>query len=300
MWSLYPPPESKGSEDGKSEAVTTGAQGELKRALGRLLRCKEFHLRFANRYQIWATTSTSPVWASVLTGKLSARFKTHRNVNCSQGEELSCPNPARWSALERPCPSLSLMREWACHWRWIAPILTPLREKSGGSRHIKRVRKQLRDTLIRRVAGPVEQILSNLIHQGTASWGATLEATQGGCQPCGLGACDKCSQRHDGLAWSGPNRRWNRKYGQEPDGPAFERNPMLNPQNTLLGVCSETKSTNVVEWQLTHSWNGPEWANRPGSWAHKCPGASKGQSSIHAFCEHPLRQGQAKGKNLYW
>ncbi len=33
------------------------------------------------------------------------------------------------------------------------------------SRHIKRVRKQLHDTLIRRVAGPVKQILNSLIHQ---------------------------------------------------------------------------------------------------------------------------------------
>ncbi len=50
-------------------------------------------------------------------------------------------------------------------WRWwIAPILTPLWRKMG-SCHIKRVRKQLRDTLIRRVAGPLERILNSLIYQ---------------------------------------------------------------------------------------------------------------------------------------
>ncbi len=46
-------------------------------------------------------------------------------------------------------------------WRqWITPILTPLQ-----SRHIKRGRQQLRDTLIRRVAGTVGCNLSSFIHQ---------------------------------------------------------------------------------------------------------------------------------------
>ncbi len=50
-------------------------------------------------------------------------------------------------------------------WRWwVAPILTPLRRKVGPC-HIKRVRTQLCDTMIRRVAGPVERILNSLIHQ---------------------------------------------------------------------------------------------------------------------------------------
>ncbi len=49
-------------------------------------------------------------------------------------------------------------------WRWIAPILTPLWRKTG-SRHIKRCRQQLRDTLIRRVAGTVWCNLSSFIHQ---------------------------------------------------------------------------------------------------------------------------------------
>ncbi len=48
--------------------------------------------------------------------------------------------------------------------RWIAPILTPLRRKTG-SRHIKRGRQQLRDTLIRRVAGTVGCNLSSFTHQ---------------------------------------------------------------------------------------------------------------------------------------
>ncbi len=54
------------------------------------------------------------------------------------------------------------------------------------------------------------------------------------------------------LAWSGPNI-W--KSEQEPDGPAFEHNPSELPktqfvekgENTLLGVYSEAKSTNVAE-----------------------------------------------------
>ncbi len=48
--------------------------------------------------------------------------------------------------------------------RWIAPILTPLWRKTG-SRHINRCRQQLRDTLIRRVAGTVGFNLSSFIHQ---------------------------------------------------------------------------------------------------------------------------------------
>ncbi len=48
--------------------------------------------------------------------------------------------------------------------RWIAPILTPLWRKTG-SRHINRCRQQLRDTLIRRVAGTVGCNLSSFIHQ---------------------------------------------------------------------------------------------------------------------------------------
>ncbi len=48
--------------------------------------------------------------------------------------------------------------------RWIAPILTRLWRKVG-SRHFKKPRKQLRNTLIRRVAGTVGCILSTFIHQ---------------------------------------------------------------------------------------------------------------------------------------
>ncbi len=48
--------------------------------------------------------------------------------------------------------------------RWIAPILTPLWRKTG-SRHCKRGREQLRNTLIRRVAGTVGCNLSSFIHK---------------------------------------------------------------------------------------------------------------------------------------
>ncbi len=79
----------------------------------------------------------------------------------------------RNSPVQKPCAGLplktapqpvidtSVVKMWQ---RWIAPILIPLRRKMG-SRHIKRVWKQLRGSLIRRVAGPVERILKSLIHQ---------------------------------------------------------------------------------------------------------------------------------------
>ncbi len=79
----------------------------------------------------------------------------------------------RNSPVETPCAGLPLKTvpqpvndaSVVTMWRqWIAPILTP-RQRKVGFRHIKRVWKQLCDTLIRRVAGPVERILNNLIHQ---------------------------------------------------------------------------------------------------------------------------------------
>ncbi len=173
---------------------------------------------------------------------------------------------------------------WLSH-RWISPVLTPLRRKVG-SCHIKRVQKQLRDTLIRRVASPVERILNSLIHQRIDP---PLDVAQRSLWPWGLGACDKCSQIYDGLAWSGPNVRWNWKSGQEPDGPAFERNPNETPKTQFVKKGWE-HSFCCSFWGQEHEcgggrylgnnsltpWSWPVWANRPDSWVHKCHGASKG------------------------
>ncbi len=74
-------------------------------------------------------------------------------------------------------------------------------------------------------------------------------------------------------------------------------------ENTLFGICSEAKSTNVAEDDIsviTHLLHGVgqyesilqvvEYTNTLEP--------QRGQSSIHALCEHPRGQGQAKGKNL--
>ncbi len=66
--------------------------------------------------------------------------------------------------------------------------------------------------------------------KGMASCGATLGATQGRPLPWGLAACGRYLLRHDGLAWSGPGMLWNWKSGQEPNGPASERNPSEPPK----------------------------------------------------------------------
>ncbi len=76
-------------------------------------------------------------------------------------EELLLPLPARRSAFEDRAP--------ACHWcvrgdHMATVDLTPLRRKTG-SHHIKRGRRQLHDTLIRRVAGTVGCNLSSFIPQ---------------------------------------------------------------------------------------------------------------------------------------
>ncbi len=91
--------------------------------------------------------------------------------------------------------------------------------------------------------------------------------------------------------------RWKWRSGQEPDGPAFEQNPSEPPkikfgENTLFGVCSEAKSPNVAEDDIsviTHYLPGlgqyelfvqvVEYTN---ALEHQ-----RGQSSIHALCELP-------------
>ncbi len=88
--------------------------------------------------------------------------------------------------------------------RWIAPILTPLWRKAG-SRHCKRGREQLCDTLIRRVAGIVGCNFSSFIHQRNGLMWSNPRGNTGRPLPWGLAACSRYLQRHDGLAWSGPD-----------------------------------------------------------------------------------------------
>ncbi len=114
----------------------------------------------------------------------------------------------------------------------------------------------------------------------------------GGAWPWGLRACDKCLRRHDGLAWSGLNVYWGWKSRQEPDGPAFERNP------------SELPKTQFVEKGREHS----SWCSFRGQdhecdeGQHPCDGSltpwNGPECSIHALCECSRCQSQAKGKNL--
>ncbi len=73
--------------------------------------------------------------------------------------------PRSLVCLRRPRPSLSLMRP---SWSYGDGGSHPFSPRSGerrGSRHIKRCQQQLRDTLIRRVAGTVGCNLSSFIHQ---------------------------------------------------------------------------------------------------------------------------------------
>ncbi len=84
-------------------------------------------------------------------GSLYAKRGTLPSTPCSP----VCPQSA-----PQPVIDASFVIIWR---QWIAPILTPLWRKAG-SRHSKRVRQQLRDTLVRRVAGTVGCNLSSFIH----------------------------------------------------------------------------------------------------------------------------------------
>ncbi len=104
-------------------------------------------------------------------------------------------------------------------------------------------------------------------------------------------------------------RNW--KSGQEPDGPAYERNPSEPPKTPFAERGREHSSWRSFWGQENECdggrylcddsltpWSGPEWASRPSSWARECPGTLKGQCSIHALRDCSRRQGQAKGKDL--
>ncbi len=106
------------------------------------------------------------------------------------------------------------------------------------------------------------------------SCGVTPEAAQGRLRPWGLRACDKCSLKHYGLVWSGPNMSWGWKSGQGPDGPASEWIPSELPKPQFAERGREHSSWYLF-WGQEHKrgggrhlfdgsltpWSGPEWAN---------------------------------------
>ncbi len=127
-----------------------------------------------NKSKIWATiwwfNIHSPDLNFCLHRKLAARIKTHETwtaqlqaVYVPEEELLVQTSHAGLPSKTAPQPvrNASIVTIWR---QWIAPILTPLWRKRG-YRHNKRVRKQLRDTLTRRVDGPVEWTPEIFIHQ---------------------------------------------------------------------------------------------------------------------------------------
>ncbi len=107
--------------------------------------------------------------------------------------------------------------------------------------------------------------------------------------------------------------RWKWRSGQEPDGPAFEQNPSEPPKIKFVekwwehsfwclfwGQEPECGGGRYLCDNSLSPWIGPVWANRTGSWVHKCPGASKGpeQHPCTLWTSSGLRPGQAKGKNF--
>ncbi len=171
--------------------------------------------------------------------------------------------------------------------RWIALILTPLWRKAE-SRHCKRGREQLRDTLIRRVAGTVGCNLSSFIHQ------------------------------RNGLMWSNPRGNTGEAAAMRPNSlrqvptetwwPSLKRarhavklDIRAGAKRACIWMESKRSPRNTVRWDgrstlflpfilrprwcggerypcddLLAPWSEPEWASCPDSSAHECPGASKG------------------------
>ncbi len=172
--------------------------------------------------------------------------------------------------------------------RWIAPILTPLWRKAG-SRHCKRGREQLRDTLIRQVAGTVGCNLSSFIHQRNGlMWsnprGNTGEAAA--MRPSSLRQVPtdtwqpSLKQAKHAVKWIS---------GQEQKGPAPEWNPNEPPEtwfaemggahsywHSFWGQENGCGGERYLCDDLLAPWSEPEWASRPDSSAHECLGASKG------------------------
>ncbi len=107
---------------------------------------------------MWDTTAILSVltiiWCSPRTGRKCIKARktalSSRQLLCQErNSPVHSPRAGLPSKTEpQPVIDVSVVIIW--RW-WIAPILTPLRRKAG-SRHCKRGREQLRDTLIRRVA----------------------------------------------------------------------------------------------------------------------------------------------------
>ncbi len=97
---------------------------------------------------------------------------------------------------------------------------------------------------------PVASVCST---KWTAFYEAAPGAAQGRLRPWDPRACDKCSKKHDGLAWSAPSTRLGWKSEQKTGGHASERNPSEPPsllrvgENTPFGVHYEAKKQNVAK-----------------------------------------------------
>ncbi len=179
----------------------------------------------------------------------------------------------------------------------------------GEELHIKKVWKQLRDTLIRQVAGPLERILNRLIHQRNGLMWSNPRGSIG----------EAAAIRPRSLRQVLTERLWpslkRAKHALKMEIRAGARRACIwteskwTPKNK---VCREVVRTLFLVfvlrprarmWLCDNSlspWIGPVWANRTGSWVHKCPGASKGpeQHPCTLWTSSGLRPGQAKGKNF--
>ncbi len=68
--------------------------------------------------------------------------------------------------------------------------------------------------------------------KGTASCGVTPGSAHGRLRPWGLSACDKCSRKYNGLAWSGQTRIEAGNTGRSQTGLHFNR-IQANSQKTV-------------------------------------------------------------------
>ncbi len=206
----------------------------------------------------------------------------------------------------QPVKNASIVTIWR---RWIAPILNTLWRKRG-SHQIKRVRKQLCDTLTSRVAGPVEWTPESLIHQMNGLMWSNPRGSSG----------EAVAMRPKSL-WQVLTETWWYSLKRAKHVLRLEiragarwaciwtetkwttKNTVCWEENTLLGVHSEAQSTNVAEDDIpvTAHWLPVVGQNEPIVQIIKYTNAlepQRGQSSIHALCERPQCQSQAKGKNL--
>ncbi len=221
----------------------------------------------------WHPLSEGRKWISARKIALSSRqFMCQERNSPVQTQHAGLSS----KTMPQPVRDASVVTIWRL---WIGSILTPLWRKKGTprTRHIKRVRKQLRDTLL----GEWLVLWSGPLKFSSTKGTASCEATPGAW---GLRASDKCSRRHNGLAWSRPNVYWGWKSGQEPDGPTFEQNPSELPKTLrwegertpLFVVHSEAKSMNMAEDDINVTTHWLPGVGQNGSWVNECPGTSKG------------------------